>query len=112
MERAVGEQAVVADRDPEGGQHVHHAHDRQIGAVHGALPEQDDRENEGGERDYDGSEAHVALCTSHDQGRYWSSDEPSSCVTQNLVRFFVTYMSTLEHEPWRELPPSLATLIT
>ena len=33
------------------------------------------------------------------------------CVTQNRQRVFIILMSTLEHEPWRELPPSLAALL-
>src|SRR4051794_9993557 len=43
--------------------------------------------------------------------RYCGGNERSSCVTQNHGRVFVRYVSTLEHEPWRELSPSLAELI-
>src|SRR3954454_17676498 len=43
--------------------------------------------------------------------RYCGGNERSACVTQNRDRVFVTRMSTLHHEPWRELSPTLAELI-
>src|SRR5437763_3182608 len=43
--------------------------------------------------------------------RYCAGHEQSSCVTQNMLRVFVIQMSTLQHEPWRELSPSLADVI-
>src|SRR4051794_27697980 len=43
--------------------------------------------------------------------RYCGGNERSACVTQNWDRVFVTRMSTLHHEPWRELSPTLAELI-
>jgi hypothetical protein len=44
-------------------------------------------------------------------GRYATRHEQSWPVTQNRERVFITLMSTLQHEPWRALPPEVASVI-
>jgi hypothetical protein len=68
LERAVRQQAVVADGDPEAREHVADPEDHEIAPRHVAPPEQEDRGEEPGEGHGDGDDvrrfppsAHFAL---------------------------------------------------
>jgi hypothetical protein len=71
LERAVGQQAVVADRDAEAGGEVEGDEDRQVGPADDAVPQQDDGGEEGQERHDDRPEVQGALQLGHslDGGR-------------------------------------------
>ncbi len=59
LKRAVGEQAVIADRDAEAGDEVHDEEDRQVDRADGLVPQQDDRKQERDEGNDDGAEIGV-----------------------------------------------------
>ena len=65
LERAMGEEAVVPDRDPERGRQVHGEEDREVGRADQVVPEEDDREAETDEGEDDGGEGDVALKAAH-----------------------------------------------
>ena len=69
LERAVGEQAVVADGDAEPGEHVAHGEDREVGAVHPLVPEQDDGGEHARERNEDAEDVAGALDSRHGPAR-------------------------------------------
>ena len=64
-EGAVGEQPVEADGDAEAGEHVHHGQDHEVGRGHRAVPEQDDRREEGHEGEHHGGEVDALFKIGH-----------------------------------------------
>ena len=65
LERAVRQQAVVADRHAEAGQAVHHGEDREVAPGHRAAPEQDDRGEEAEEGEDDGGDGDAPFERGH-----------------------------------------------
>jgi hypothetical protein len=61
VEGAMGEEAVVADRDADGGGHVHRGEDREVGPAHHVVPQQHDRGERRDERQDHGGEVHSSL---------------------------------------------------
>jgi hypothetical protein len=53
LEGTMGQEPVEADRDPRGRGHVHGQEDRQVGGGDDLVPEEDDRREDGNERDQD-----------------------------------------------------------
>ncbi len=65
LKRAVRQQTVEADRDPERAEQVHDREDREVGRVDGAVPQQHDRREHAEERDDDAKQVRGAFTTSH-----------------------------------------------
>ena len=65
LERAVREQAVVADRHAEAEQHVRGGHDREVDPVDPAVPEQHDGGDQAEERHDDADQVRGALRPGH-----------------------------------------------
>jgi hypothetical protein len=61
----MGEKAVEADGHAEAGHHIQHSEDREVGGRHGAVPQQHDRCEEGGEGEYHGGEVDTLLQLGH-----------------------------------------------
>ena len=60
-ERAMGQQAVIADRDAEGGDHVHEEEDPEAEPVDAPVPEDEDRGDQRQEREDDAGDVGVAV---------------------------------------------------
>jgi hypothetical protein len=61
VERAVGQEAVVADRDTEAGDHVHDGEDGEVEPRDPSAPEEADRGDEAEKRKDHGNECHPAF---------------------------------------------------
>src|SRR6185503_21146369 len=70
LERAMREEAVVADRDAEAGDRVHEREDREVLPADRLVPQQHDRAEERDERKDDGDEVGDAMRTGHGFGAY------------------------------------------
>ena len=65
LERAVGEQAVEAERHAVAGDHVHDRQHREIAPVDQRVPQQDDGDDEAEEREQDPGEVEPAVHGGH-----------------------------------------------
>src|SRR6185437_6910981 len=107
VERAVGEEAVVADGDPEAGRHVHDAEDREVGPADPLIPQQHDRTQEGNEGNEDGAEVRVLLELRH----RFEHTEVICAVLPSIGTSAMPKLEQSHNPPWEQLDPSVPGLV-
>jgi PucR C-terminal helix-turn-helix domain len=114
LKRAVGEQAVEADRYPDRGQQVHESGDDQVGRSDPAVPEQANCQQGREEGDYHGTEVDSFLSTAHlAHAKSFAHNQRDICAISKKESYKVgmRMTKTVQSAPWHGISPSVADLI-